>query len=98
MVCGLLGGATVANPQGSETPFVHRRMETPKASLQASKLKLRCSGQGNSKGPTTHRRNGAWMFFWSILCSICNLSTEPRGCVFQIGHLIIFMQQAQMGV
>ena len=53
MVCGLIGGATLAIRRGSETPFVHGRVNTPNASLQAIELNLRCSGQAHSKGPRT---------------------------------------------
>ena len=39
--------------RGSETPFVHGRVETPNASPQAIKLNSRCSGQAHHKGPRT---------------------------------------------
>ena len=45
MVCGLIGGATLAIRQGRETPFVHGRAEAPNASSQAIELNPRCSGQ-----------------------------------------------------
>ena len=53
MVCGLIDGATLGIRQGSETPFVHERMETPNANPQAIELKPRCSGKANFKGPKT---------------------------------------------
>ena len=43
MVCCLIGGATLAIRRGSETPFVHGRVKTPNASLQAIELNPRCS-------------------------------------------------------
>ena len=36
------------------------------------------------------------MHFWSIPCSIYNSSTEPRGCLVQISHLLVSAQQTQM--
>ena len=79
MVCGLIDGATVGIRQGSETPFVHERMETPNASLQAIKLNLRCSGQAHSKAPKTGPGNENMVdgCAFRILCSpsiICPLS------------------------
>ena len=53
LVCGLIGGATIANRGGSETPFVHGRMKTPNTSPQAIQLNPRCFGQAHSKGPRT---------------------------------------------
>ena len=54
MVCDLIGGITLAIRQGSETPFVHRRVKTPNASPQAAiELNLRCSGQAHSQWPKT---------------------------------------------
>ena len=38
------------------------------------------------------------MCFSSISCSIYNSSTEPRGCLVQIGHSIVSTQQVQMSV
>ena len=57
VICGFVGGATLAIRRGSETPFVHGRMKTPNSSLQAIERSPRCSGQAHSKEPRTGPRN-----------------------------------------
>ena len=71
MVCGLIGGATLAIRQGSETPFVRGRVKTPNASPQAIELNQRCSGQTHFKGPKTGagNENMEYRCAFRILCA-----------------------------
>ena len=71
MVYGLIGGATLAIRRGSETPFVHGRIETSNASPQAIDLNPRCSRQAYSKGPRTGpgNENMEYGCAFGILCA-----------------------------
>ena len=57
MVCGLIGGTTLAIWRGSEIPFVHGRVNTPNAIQQVIKFNIRCSWQAHSKKPKTDHGN-----------------------------------------
>ena len=57
ITCGLIGSASLAIRRGSETPFVHGRIKTPKASPLAIEFNPRCFGQVLSKGPRTSPGN-----------------------------------------
>ena len=50
MICGLIGGPTIAIRRESETLFVHGQIKTLNASPQAIELNPRCYGQAHSKG------------------------------------------------
>ena len=71
MVCGLIGGSTLAIRWGSETPFVHGQMKKPYASPQAIELNLRCSEQAHFKGPRTgfENENMEYGCAFGILCA-----------------------------
>ena len=71
VVCGLIGGTTLAIRRGSENPYVHERVETPNDSLQAIELNPRCSGQAHPKGPRTGPGNENMMYgcAFGILCA-----------------------------
>ena len=71
MVCGLIGGATLAIRQGSETLFVQGRVNTLNASPQAIELNPRCSVQAHFKGPRTDpgNENTAYGCAFRILCA-----------------------------
>ena len=100
LVCGLIGGATLAILRGSEAPFAYGRVETPNASPQAIELNPRCSGKPIPRGLESALRLKTWSTDVRLdtLRSICNSSAEPRACLVQLGHLIVSAQQAQMGV
>ena len=91
MVCGLIGGTILAFRQGSEIPFVYGRVKTSNAGPLAIELNQSCSGQVHFKGPSTGSRNIKQKIdvLLSAPCSIYNSSTEPCGCLVQIGYLVV---------
>ena len=96
VVCGLFGSVTLAIRRGSETPFLHEGMKTPKASSQVIKLSPKCSGQANAKWASTGPRNENMEYGCAF--GVFRAPSEPHRCLVQIGDLIIFSQQAQIGV
>ena len=99
MVCGLIGGATLAIRRGSETPFVHGRVKMPNASPQAIELNPKCSGQAHSKGPRTGpgNENREYGCAFRMLCSPFIIRPLSRADA-QFRQIIAPTQQAQMGV
>ena len=101
MVCRLIGGATHAIRQGSETPFVHGRMKIPNASLEAIELNPRCSGQVSSKGPRTSPGNENMGYECAFRIPRSPYIARPlshANAPLRLSHLIVSVQQAQMGV
>ena len=75
VVCGLIGGATLAIRRGSETPLVRGQ----NAQVQVIELNPRCSRQAHFKKPRTDPRNKNMEYgcAFKILCTpsiICPLT------------------------
>ena len=71
VICSLIGGVTLAIWRGSKAPFVHGRVKTSNASLQAIELNPRCSRQAHSEGPETGpgNKNMEYGRAFRILCA-----------------------------
>ena len=79
MVCGIIGGPTLAIRLESETPYVHGQVKPPKASPQAIEPNSRCSGQAHSKGPRTVSGNKYMEYgcTFRILCAPLSRADAP---------------------
>ena len=96
VVCGLFGSVTLEIRRGSETPFLHEGMKTLNTSSQVIKLSPKCSGQAHAKRASTGPRNENMEYGCAF--GVFRAPSEARGCLVQIGDLIISSQQAQICV